>query len=839
MRGSGRARLVRGVIALGSIAAFMAAAPSANATISSVFTNSAAPIPCAIQGSGVRLCDQTIVGNPGGAARSSIPAFDGVPIDVRVAFPPEPASGPDGPYPLIMLFHGYGGHKLSLASYMQPFLDAGYATLSMTTRGFGQSCGTANSHSALRASCDIGYVRLMDTRYEVRDAQELAGMLADDGVTSPTQIGATGGSYGGGMSIALGALKDRKMLPDGSLTPWRSPNGTPMQIAAATPEVPWTDLAYALFPNGRTLDYVVDAPYLGRTGVLKSSLENALYNSGLSFFYAPAGLDPDADLRNWHAFFNAGEPYDTAIGSPLPAAADIRDELTTHHSSYYIDHSEPPAPMLISSGFTDDLFPADETIRFYNRTRTQYPSTPISLFYASLGHKRGQNKAADFGARSAAALAWMNYYVKGVGSPLYQGVEALTQTCPAGAASGGPYFASSWDKLAPGEIRFGSAAPQTILPTAGSSTIAAAFDPTSANNACTTTSTTDQPDTATYRLDPVPTGGFTLMGSPTVVADITSPGSNSQIAARLLDVDMATNAQTLVARGLWRPAISSTPVRQVFQLHPNGYEFIDGHVVKLELLPKDDNYGRTSNGQDKVTIENLSLRLPVLEQSGALGGLVQRPAPKFLPPGYELGPGSGTFSAPGSATSLDTALVPMFKQCGAGLRLVNASHDAPFSDSCYPPTPTAAVARVGDQAVGSASLAVLPGDIGVTVDSSDVRADSVTGADYDPNPGSPDMRMAARVRLTDYANGASESHPATTTDLVLQAPVDCAETIDPDVGATCTANTTVDALTPGAITAGNRTIVQSFRVRLIDAGSNGVQGDSDDTLFEGQGLLAP
>ena len=57
----------------------------------------------------MRLCDQTIAGNPGGTARSTVKTFDGVPIDVRVAFPPEPASGPDGPYPLIMLFHGYAG----------------------------------------------------------------------------------------------------------------------------------------------------------------------------------------------------------------------------------------------------------------------------------------------------------------------------------------------------------------------------------------------------------------------------------------------------------------------------------------------------------------------------------------------------------------------------------------------------------------------------------------------------------------------------------------------------------------------------------------------------------
>src|SRR3954454_7767532 len=437
---SGR-KVVGLLVAVCSVVAALMSAPSAEAAIPNVFSNTAAPIPCATQGSGVRLCDQTIAGNPGGTARSTVPAFDGVPIDVRVAFPPEPASGPDGPYPLIMLFHGYAGSKLALSS-MTPFLNKGYATMSMTTRGFGQSCGTATSRTELGAACTNGYVRLMDTRYEVRDAQEIAGQLADEGRTSFTQIGAIGGSYGGGLSMSLGALKNRKMLPNGSLTAWQSPNGTPMQIAAAAPEIPWTDLPYSLVPNGGTLDYVWDAPYQGRTGVLKSSWENALYGSGLSFFYAAAGVAPDADLRNWHTAFNAGEPSDDASGNPNAMFTDIRDELTTHHSSYYIDHSQAPAPMLISNGFTDDLFPADETIRFYNRTRAEFPSTPISLFYASLGHQRGQNKAADLALRQADELAWFDHYVKGEGSQPFHGVTGTPTVCPTATASGAPVQAA-------------------------------------------------------------------------------------------------------------------------------------------------------------------------------------------------------------------------------------------------------------------------------------------------------------------------------------------------------------------------------------------------------------
>ena len=40
--------------------------------------------------------------------------FDGAPIDINVGFPPAPASGPDGNFPIVGLFHGWGGAKLAV-----------------------------------------------------------------------------------------------------------------------------------------------------------------------------------------------------------------------------------------------------------------------------------------------------------------------------------------------------------------------------------------------------------------------------------------------------------------------------------------------------------------------------------------------------------------------------------------------------------------------------------------------------------------------------------------------------------------------------------------------------
>jgi hypothetical protein len=441
--------------------------------------------------------------------------------------------------------------------------------------------------------------------------------------------------------MALAALHNRVIMPDGSLAPWTSPNGTPMSLAAATPSVPWTDLPYSLAPNGGTLDYVADAPYRGRIGVEKQSLLFGLYLLGCTRgFCAPQGADPSADLTGWKTLLDQGEPYD---GNP--AAQAIITELTTHHSSYYIDHSEPPAPLLISNGFTDDLFPVDEALRFYNRTTTQYSSSqaPISLFFGDFGHPRAQNKADVISVLNQLEHAWLDYYVKGQGGQPLLGVQAMSFTCPSSAPSGGPYTAKDWASLAPGEVRFDSKAQRTIQPAAPPD--GSVFDPVSAG-ACATSTASDS-QAANYLLPKAPSRGFTLMGSPTVIAKFREADPNSQVAARLLDL-APDGSQTLVARGLWRPQVSSKPVRQVFQLHPDGYRFEPGHVGKLELLSSDPMYGRASNGQQPIQVSNLELRLPVLERPGSQHGFIKAPAPKVLPKGYELAKEFQNFGSAGA-----------------------------------------------------------------------------------------------------------------------------------------------------------------------------------------------
>lgn len=561
-------------------------------------------------------------------------------IDVNVVLPPPPEAGmgEEAPYPAIGLFHGWGGEKIGLEDpRVQQWAEDGYVVFSMSDRGWGNSCGGNDPERLNPTVCGQGYNHLMDDRYEVRDAQYLISVLADEGVAQPKKIGATGVSYGGGMSMALAALRNRTMLPDGELVPWKSPGGKEMELAAAVPQWPWTDLAYSLMPNGSNLDFVADNPYKGpegkgRIGIEKASFVSGLYGTGLAESnYSPT--DKEANLNGWYTLINSGEPYE-----PKPQAQEILDQITTYHSSYYIDHSEEPAPLLIQNGWNDDLFPVDEAVRFYNRTRAQYPGDPISLFLMDDGHARSQNKEADAALFLQRENAWFDHYLKGEGTAPSSSAEALTTTCPKESASEGPYRAGNWLDLSPGEIQLDGVAAQTIVPGAGDPNIGKTFDPIAGGGACATAPGADQPGTADYRL-PVPAPGFTLLGSPTITADIGTANVDSELAARLLDV-LPNGEERLVARGLLRPGNGGSAV--VFQLHPQGYRFAGGDTAKLELLPSDAPYARPSNLQAPITVSNLRLRLPVLEQPGSLGGLVQAPSnPRVGPPAHGSGGGSG------------------------------------------------------------------------------------------------------------------------------------------------------------------------------------------------------
>jgi dienelactone hydrolase len=639
---------MRKIPTIGAVFAALAFAPAANAAdpITQVFTGTSTPIACATQ-SGGAVDGQRWCGTQNGAGpTSTVPSFDGAPIDVTVTLPKAPVSG-DGNFPVVGVFHGYGQFKdASSSPAVQRWAQQGYAVMTMTDRGFWGSCGRSVP-APKPASCAKGYIHLMDNAYEVRDAQTLLGQLADDGAIDPQKIGATGGSYGGGMSMQLGALKNRVVQTDGTLVPWTSPQGKPMRIAATAPLFGWSDLAQSLMPNGSGLDYAAYNPYTGPNGDRRFGIEKyvwniSLYGGGLQTgYYAPSHADPTANITAWLGVNNTGGPYD------VDPVVQQQIEQLPRHGAYGTDDSVAPAPVLLENGWNDDLFPADEGLRYYNKIRANHPDTPISIFNLDLGHSNRSagtgGGVAGFGELIQAQNAWFAHYVKGQGTApadAVGGVTAVTSACPTGPAAQ-TFRARNWASLAPGEVRVDGAAAQTVAPDTKPVNPFSPEDPqvnpgSPAPTVCTDDDATDTPGAAVYRTPAAPAGGYTLLGAPTVVADLTVQNRNDAVYSRLYDVDPVTNRERLIARGTYRPTNPGGTSRQVFQLHPQAYKIAEGHQVKLELLGQDYPYAQRSTGQAPVGVQNLQLRIPTAEAPGAAAGQVQARAEKVLPAGYRL-----------------------------------------------------------------------------------------------------------------------------------------------------------------------------------------------------------
>jgi len=645
---------------LGALVAALALAPTpalADSPTTSVFGGA---VNCITRPAGDATAGQRWCEGDGNQFNVSVaPSFDGTPIDVEVAFPPAPATGPDGKFPVVGIYHGYGSSKIlaSDANTAQRWLQQGYAVFSMTDRGFYGSCGVYVPVKP--PACANGYIHLMSNAYEVRDAQYFLGMLADEGVIDPNKIGANGGSYGGGMAMQLATLNNRTMLPDGTLVPWTSPGGLPMHIAAAIPEYSWSDLVASLQPNGSTLDYAAENPYAGPTGDRRFGSQKLYWNNALYFggaqagYYAPPGADPTADITTWKNFNDTGGPYD----GQATAAQEMAE--FPKHGSATIDSSVAPAPMLITNGWNDDLFPVDEGVRMYNRVRALHPTAPISLYDINYGHSARSGVPADaptgdVGQLYIAEASWFAKYVKGSATAAVAdpagGVTASTSACTAGGAvtNGISYHATSWPALSQGEVRVDGAAAQTIAP---NTTPAAPYQPTGSSDTtdytvCTTGPSADTAGAAVYSAPAAPAGGYTIMGAPTVVADLGVQGANDQVISRLYDVDTTANTERLIGRGIYRPTGVGSTSRQVFQLHPQAWKVAAGHVVKLELLSADTPYVRPATGQGPVAVSNLQLRIPTIDAAGSANGLVQTAAAKVLPTGYTLAADLSPTTAP-------------------------------------------------------------------------------------------------------------------------------------------------------------------------------------------------
>ena len=187
------------------------------------------------------------------------------------------------------------------------------------------------------------------------------------------------------------------------------------------------------------------------------------------------------------------------------------------------------------------------------------------------------------------------------------------------------------------------------------------------------------------------------------------------------------------------------------------------------------------------------------------------------------------YPRPSGGTPIRVSLVPTYKECTSP----NAAHIAPLSlPSCtaWQQTSTQLTTDTGASPTRDAyaRIDVLNGDLCTTADEADVK---LTGASNDIKKKSDGtlyngkIVSTSQIRITDLSNPTPRTWtgcpptptggtPGTVQDTQFSVPVQC-------VNGVCNTNTTADALVPGVVREGQRAIVETPTITILDAGPDG------------------
>ncbi len=212
----------------------------------------------------------------------TFPGFAGDPIRAWLIRP----AAASGPLPVVVEFIGYGGGR-GLPSEKLRWAASGYAHLVMDTRGQGSNWGTGGEtpdpHVTQPSVPGVMTNGILDpaTYYYRRlftDGVRLVDAVSQLDGLDPTRIAVTGGSQGGGISVAVAALSPAvaAVMPDVPyLAHFR-------RSVAMTPAAPYTEVArYLAVHRGvdeqvfRTLSYMDGVNFAARITA------PALYSVGL------------------------------------------------------------------------------------------------------------------------------------------------------------------------------------------------------------------------------------------------------------------------------------------------------------------------------------------------------------------------------------------------------------------------------------------------------------------------------------------------------------------------------------------------------------------------------
>ena len=294
----------------------------------------------------------------------TITTAPGVSIDTSLYLPAKV------PAPAIMIAHGFGGSKDSVASDAQFFADKGFVVLTWTARGFGDSTG--------QISMNAPDGEVADTRALITYLSQNKNVIQDK-ATDP-RVGIMGGSYGGANALITA--------------------GTDKRIDAVIADITWSDLENDLFPQS-ALGTSASGPFKkvwAGTFFSAVSLQKAFLGECGSF------------AQQWC------DAYSNAVLNGVPNASD-KALLQSVSPKNYIQGLS--APTLLTQGQADSLFPLNESLNTAQLIQKAHPQLPLSMIWHAGGHDGGFNQADYLRTQS---LHWFEKYLskKAITFPAFQ-----------------------------------------------------------------------------------------------------------------------------------------------------------------------------------------------------------------------------------------------------------------------------------------------------------------------------------------------------------------------------------------------------------------------------------
>jgi ABC-2 type transport system ATP-binding protein len=530
--------------------------------------------------------------------RGCILSFDGTPIVYNLFEPPNPKPGS-----LYAVLEGPGWSGGGATTPNAGLIKAGFAYLTWDPRGFGQSGGTAMTDAPEWEGRDVSALidHVLTGRPEI--AVNRGGKGGQPRYYNDTRqhntvgkpaVGMIGGSYGGAIQLATAAYDDR--------------------VKAIVPAMTWSDLNYALWPNGvAKLAWTRFLYQLGLTNSLSShaqaiatggaSGDGGLQLGGLDSGHQEGAVKADAT--------GAADAEMLEWGAKRSVLAGYRDAMPNR---------APNVPTLVIQSAADTLFNLTDGWNTFRRVKARNPRLPVKMLAVCSGHvlcSPGSGYSDDAGPRAAIApgtsviamqqkvtLAWLRRYLRGERpwrDPLPATVVYQNQR--------GEYFGND---TFPTPDRPGRGTTYVRAPLNG--TLAWQGQPTGPGGGTADKAFTDAP---TERSDPgqltVPIltapkdADVPVVGIGRVEATVTVDGSATTLFLRLIDrtTGGVVDFQTVPVR------VEPGTHRIALDLPGVAYDVPAGGTLDLQVSASTDTYAR-NRGTATVTLAGGTVSVPAL-----------------------------------------------------------------------------------------------------------------------------------------------------------------------------------------------------------------------------------